>query len=747
MIGIMVYSYAVSSLSNYVQDSDVKTRKLENSISYLDQLKIKYHIKDSIYNKIMRFLKYEYAVNKIDNSTLLNELPISLRNEVMFYMFQDVINNFVFFKNFNNLDFINRVLLTLKPNRAVRNDILVKEGDMVEETIFVKNGILVLECTVNFQNTETEENNIVAKKTNLLEKIDTLTKRPKKNTLQKSQTNASSKNEEDEFKTNDNRILKILQIRKNEHFGDVLMFLNRPSLLRVRVKSKFADLFLMKKIDLANIARDFPDIFRKIYSKSVPNMDRIETLVNNAKTIYTKNQEEIQKLKKLEKKRILDKCIPIRLIERDNHRAMDFQKTLSNRPENKEEISYNEKSNILNTQDDKVSSLYSESIDFNASFNAENENKHSEPLSLMVKYINEINQRYKKDHAQMDSNTTESEIISENPSVSEEKVTEKLLSPGKIKIDLNRKKILDQKIYNPLDNFIYADSLKGTKIINNGNINIIHQSLNEQELTNLRSHSELWNKVEIISSTNFTIDNVYESSTRSSLIAANSNIERKNSINNDLNDIPEVHEESSRLDKISVDNDKKQVEHKISDSTLNNKVFTINKEELRSQTLQKRNTIAARQSYFHRSSTKQRASLDQLLTSSKMSFLPQNTVNRPSSGNLDQLLENPLLKRKKSFGFEKAIENFAINDPIENSPAHPPTMKTQVKSRQQKMFNEIQTNIINSNLNINDPGNFYKNWLQEIHNKQIEEKIRKSGDGEKISKRLDKLQDWLKDIE
>ena len=61
MIGIMVYSYAVSSLSNYVQDSDVRTRKLENSVSYLDQLKMKYHIKDSIYNSLtVLFIRYNY---------------------------------------------------------------------------------------------------------------------------------------------------------------------------------------------------------------------------------------------------------------------------------------------------------------------------------------------------------------------------------------------------------------------------------------------------------------------------------------------------------------------------------------------------------------------------------------------------------------------------------------------------------------------------------------------------------------
>jgi hypothetical protein len=159
---------------------------------------------------------------------------------------------------------VNRVLLTFKPLRALKNEVLVKEGDMVEEMIFVKNGLLSIEVSVNISKfiTENELNDYK-------EIGDTL--------------NAIIVHD---YQPDDIRIIKIVNIRKNDHFGDVLMFLNRPSILRVRVKSKLADLFLMKKIEMANIARHFPDIFKKIYSKSVSNMDKIETLVENAKSIY-----------------------------------------------------------------------------------------------------------------------------------------------------------------------------------------------------------------------------------------------------------------------------------------------------------------------------------------------------------------------------------------------------------------------------------------------------------------------------
>ncbi len=39
--------------------------------------------------------------------------------------------------------------MVLKPVRTVKNEILVKEGELIEETVFVKNGLLSLEVTVN----------------------------------------------------------------------------------------------------------------------------------------------------------------------------------------------------------------------------------------------------------------------------------------------------------------------------------------------------------------------------------------------------------------------------------------------------------------------------------------------------------------------------------------------------------------------------------------------------------------------
>ena len=66
--------------------------------------------------------------------------------------------------------------------------------------------------------------------------------------------------------------IKVLDIRKNEHFGDVFMFLNKKSPFYIRVISYKADLLLLKKLDALNISYKYPDIWKAILKKPLENV-------------------------------------------------------------------------------------------------------------------------------------------------------------------------------------------------------------------------------------------------------------------------------------------------------------------------------------------------------------------------------------------------------------------------------------------------------------------------------------------
>lgn len=77
--------------------------------------------------------------------------------------------------------------------------------------------------------------------------------------------------------------MKILDLRKNEHFGDSLMIDNLRSPLTLRTKTKSADLLLMSKLDVMRLSDEFTTIFEKIYEKSSFNLSRIIEKIKNIK--------------------------------------------------------------------------------------------------------------------------------------------------------------------------------------------------------------------------------------------------------------------------------------------------------------------------------------------------------------------------------------------------------------------------------------------------------------------------------
>jgi len=182
-------------------------------------------------------------------------------------MYKNIITSFVFFQNFNNFNFAIKAIESFKPISSLKNEILIKEGEFLYEIIFVKTGILSLEVKLKIT-----ENRV-------------LRQRKDKSLLL---LNNVINNE-------DYRNLKIIEISDNEHFGDVLLFLNERSPLTVKTRSKKADLFLMKKTSLMGLSGEFPEIFQEIYNKSNFNMMQIKSFIARSKILQYKKMYKYAK--------------------------------------------------------------------------------------------------------------------------------------------------------------------------------------------------------------------------------------------------------------------------------------------------------------------------------------------------------------------------------------------------------------------------------------------------------------------
>ena len=82
--------------------------------------------------------------------------------------------------------------------------------------------------------------------------------------------------------------IKIIDLRKNEHYGDVHIFLNQPSPFTVKAKSRKAELFLLRKSDAIRISNNFPNIWKRIHYKSYHNLVSIKKLTIKALNIIMK---------------------------------------------------------------------------------------------------------------------------------------------------------------------------------------------------------------------------------------------------------------------------------------------------------------------------------------------------------------------------------------------------------------------------------------------------------------------------
>jgi hypothetical protein len=240
LLGISTYTYALSSISYIIQTVDERTVIYNKNMDYLEDIKMKYKIPMGLYRRILRFLKYDYSVNKTDNYILLDDLPMVLKTDLINTMYKDMLLHFKFFKLTQNADFNNRIVACLRPLKAVRSDILIQEGDHIEELIFVKRGILNIE------------------------------------------------------KTYKGHLIKVLEIRKNEHYGEIEMLLNKECNFTIKVKSRVCELYLIKKTDLIDIGCEFQETFEIITQRSSYNLLQMTNLVHNIQSKFDEEQNRIE---------------------------------------------------------------------------------------------------------------------------------------------------------------------------------------------------------------------------------------------------------------------------------------------------------------------------------------------------------------------------------------------------------------------------------------------------------------------
>ena len=344
-VGIIVYSWIVSNIGNYIKNESYASMLYNKDEAILEEIRISYpKMPFKIYKKIFHHLNARKMRQKhCDSNILINSLPYSLKNKILLTMHKKIIENFKIFHGTHNTDFTLRLLMNLLPLFSKKNAILIREGQIIENIIFVKEGKLCLEALINIKNpyisvqeylyknfTDINEDILIVSNydtslhaSKLNYNYQSIFKRAKNeldtilNDKIKSELNSSINESKlgkelgkwdfgGEFlEENEYQFINIINISKNESYGNVQMFLSKPSPLCLRVKSKNAELLLLRKYDAFDISKRYPNIWAKIFKKSFQNMLAIKKIAIHKIKHYWKNlgKKDIKMPKTLSKRK------------------------------------------------------------------------------------------------------------------------------------------------------------------------------------------------------------------------------------------------------------------------------------------------------------------------------------------------------------------------------------------------------------------------------------------------------------
>ena len=149
--GIIIYSWLVSSIGNDINKESYASINFANESKILEEIRITHpNLSYKVYKEIQKYIEFRnFRPKKNDKTILINDLPYTVKNELIISMYNKYINNLGFFKGISNSNFILKVVMNFGEVVALKNEILLKEDGIIEEMYFVKEGRLGLEISIN----------------------------------------------------------------------------------------------------------------------------------------------------------------------------------------------------------------------------------------------------------------------------------------------------------------------------------------------------------------------------------------------------------------------------------------------------------------------------------------------------------------------------------------------------------------------------------------------------------------------
>ena len=128
LIGVISYSFAISSFTSVLSTLDSKAAKLKAKLDILNAIREEYDMSFELYWKLKQSLYYDHSKDMTDKMTLLKELPGSLKISLSDLMYRKAVSNISFFDSVSD-HFMATVGPLLKPIKVLKGEYIYMEDD------------------------------------------------------------------------------------------------------------------------------------------------------------------------------------------------------------------------------------------------------------------------------------------------------------------------------------------------------------------------------------------------------------------------------------------------------------------------------------------------------------------------------------------------------------------------------------------------------------------------------------------
>ena len=349
------------------------------------------------------------------------------------------------------------------------------------------------------------------------------------------------------FKEKNIKYIKLYYIRKGEQYGEIQMFLNKPSTFTLRVRSPKAELLFLKKIDAIEISSNYPNIWKRANKKSFKNFVHLKQLVSKELVKFC-DKNGIKYNKNFKKSMKHFNSNPMKIKEnddkKDNKKINIFKNFLFKNINNKEK---KETKQMLENKENKIKSekiLNNKIVKF-----LEKNNEKKEEIKKLTPYNEfEINDEIYDGEMFLDKNNNinntynYSTIANTHSNQSKEIKIKDYSTFNSIKLDEedniynNKKSKAKKDLIKLIDSSRTKSSTKlhyhknKKPLFKNNNYNVQYNINNSFNIQNVQSNNFNQNNLIIIQSASFNIKNIYDNLNQMSKGKYTKDIELQNKI-------------------------------------------------------------------------------------------------------------------------------------------------------------------------------------------------------------------------